>query len=238
METENIYEIFENYLDNKLQFDERAAFETSLETNENLKEQFEIYTQTQQFLALENVKETAQFKANLKQIATANNNVNKPKTIALNPKWFAVAAAITLLFGTWFFTQNNNVDYNQYNQHETVSFTSRGQNNEVLQQAETLFNTQKYTEAVQKFETIKHASVEINLTYAICLIETNNFSKAETILQNITKTQNVFKNKASWYLALSALKQNNKTKTIEILKTLPTDAEEFEKAQEIIENLE
>lgn len=238
METENIYEIFENYLDNKLQFDERAAFETSLETNENLKEQFEIYTQTQQFLALENVKETAQFKANLKQIATANNNVNKPKTIALNPKWFAVAAAITLLFGTWFFTQNNNVDYNQYNQHETVSFTSRGQNNEVLQQAETLFNTQKYTEAVQKFETIKNASVEINLTYAICLIETNNFSKAETILQNITKTQNVFKNKASWYLALSALKQNNKTKTIEILKTLPTDAEEFEKAQEIIENLE
>jgi hypothetical protein len=48
----------------------------------------------------------------------------------------------------------------------------------------------------------------------------------------------VYKDKATWYLALSYLKQDKKAACKSTLKEIPVDAEDYDKAQKLLNNLE
>jgi hypothetical protein len=241
MASEEIYERFQDYLDNLLNTEENSAFENQLKTDALFAKKFNLFKENQAFLNLEFSGEKEKFVTNLKVISNQNNQTTaQPKVIGLNKKWYAIAATLVLFMGGYFFTQKSTPTYDDYNEFENASFTSRGNNEENLKQAENLYNEKKYNEAILKFETIiqDNKNEEIALTYAVCLIETNNFSKAELFLRPISKSKSLFKNKAIWYLGLSNLKQKNYEKTLQILKTLPNDAEEYNKAKEIVQQLE
>ncbi|MBC7642676.1 MAG: tetratricopeptide repeat protein, partial [Flavobacterium sp.] len=73
--------------------------------------------------------------------------------------------------------------------------------------------------------------------YAICLIETDNFTKAEDILLSLKNGTSIYNYRATWYLALLRLKQNNINSCKNFLKQIPADAEDFAKAQELLKLL-
>lgn len=238
---EETYIRFENYLANELSSDEKKLFEEQLQNDEQFNESFELYKETTQFLEHQFSEETLNFKENLKSISDqefSSATQNKPKVIAFKPWHYAAAASVVLLIGTWFMMQND-PNYNDYNQHETALFMERSVGDENLKQAQQAFNNKDYKKAVHYFDEItQFQDPELQYFYAISLIETNDYTKAKLFLDYLREGNSVYKHKATWYLALSYLKQDKIEDCKFTLEQIPSDAEDYEKAQKLLNDLE
>jgi len=233
---------FESYLNNEMPAEERTQFETQLQSDAELRASFNLYKETTQFLENKFSSETSDFKNNLKVISESNfSNKEKKevKVISFKPWYYAVAATVTLMFGAWFFMQND-PQYGDYNQHENAYFTERGSIIKNLKLAQEAFNSKNYKVAVENFEIVlkDYDKPEIRYFYAISLIEENRFVDAESNLTTIKNGKSVYKDKAIWYLALSNLKQKKMEECKTYLKQIPTDAEDYDKAQKLLKELD
>ena len=79
---------------------------------------------------------------------------------------------------------------------------------------------------------------ELQYFYAVSLIEISDYVKAELLLHFIINGNSSYKFKAVWYLALSKLKQEMPNDAKELLKQIPPDAEDYEKAQKLLGQLD
>ena len=235
---EETYLRFESYLTNEMTSEEKSNFENQLKTDSQLHENFELYKETTHFLAHKFAKETADFKQNLKSISKENfTDKKQTKVIAFKPWYYAVAASVMIGFGLWFMTQGN-PNYTDFSQHETAMFVERGEADANLKEAQDAFNNKEYSKAITSFEKVASAKTpETDYFYAIALIETNQYLKAETLLQIVKNGTSVYKDKATWYLALSNLKQMKFDECKVYLNQIPVDAEDYDKAQELLKKL-
>ena len=235
---------FENYLVGSMSIEEKNIFENKLQLDAALNTDFSAYKETSKFVETKFSSETAAFKDNLKVISKSNfdeTTTKKPKVISLTTKYLAIAASLVLMIGTYFFMQNNVPTYNDYNQHENASFGERGVEEpaakvaKVLKKAQIAFNEKRFQDALPYFETVLKVDnkPEINYFYAICLIETENYLKAEDVLMTIKDGKSVYKDRATWYLALMRLKQKSYQSCKNLLKQIPAEAEDYTKAQEL-----
>lgn len=238
---EQLYITFENYFNNEMSQEEKLEFENQLQNDIELQEKFELYKETTQFLATKFDKETIAFKENLKSISRENfaeKEVKKSKVIAFKPFYYAVAASVVLAFGTWFMMQGN-PEYGDYNQHENAYFMERSVGDATLNEAQKAFNEKDYKKTVSAFEKVQNLiNPELQYYYAIALIETNDYTKAEILLNNIKSGTSVYKDKAIWYLALSNLKQSKFDECKTYLNQIPADAEDYVKAQKLLKDLD
>jgi tetratricopeptide (TPR) repeat protein len=222
--------------------EEQLEFENQLQNDDDIRQKFEIYKETNAFLKTKFSYETLAFKQNLEAISKehfAEKEHKKTNVIAFKPWQYAVAASIAILFGTWFYMQNNIPQYGDYSTPETAMFVERSVGDVNLKEAQNAFNTKEYKKAVASFEKVTDLkSPELQYFYAISLIETNNYLKAEILLKNIKSGTSVYKDKATWYLALSNLKQKKLEKCISYLKQLPADAEDYDKAQKLLKKID
>lgn len=239
---EEVYIGFENYLNNEMSPEEKLIFEQKLRDDSAFRENFNLYKETTHFIEAKFSDEAAAFRQNLKSISSeyfSESQDKKSKVIGFKPWQYAVAASITILLGTWFFMQNSTPEYGDYNQHESAYFTERGADDANLKNAQDFFNKKDYKNAVSSFEKVEDLkNPELQLFFAIALIETNDFSKADVFLNAIQEGTSVYKDKAVWYLALSNLKQNKIAECKLLLKQIPQDAEDFDKAQQLLEDLD
>jgi predicted Zn-dependent protease len=240
---EETYLEFENYLANEMSLEEKINFENKLENDTNLKNKLELYKETTQFLKVKFSSETSNFKENLESIS--NNHftasiAKKPKVISLQSKWFAVAAMFLVFIGVWFFNQQNNPTYSDFNQHENANFVVRGSVVTDLKDAEIAFNAKDYALAVGRFEKIlqENSSPEIQLYYAISLLETGKTKQAEAIFIDLKNGTSVYSQKAIWYLALTKLKEKDFDACSVYLKQISEDSEEYQKAQRLLNDLD
>jgi len=238
---EEAYIRFESYLNNEMLEQERLDFESELRDNSQLKESFELYKETTAFVKQKFSPETTVFKKNLESISDDYFAEGKKKTkvFSIRPWHYAVAASVLVLLGTWIFSNNSIPEYSDYSQHENASFVERGASNENLKNAQDFFNKKEYAKAAVSFGKIENLdNPEYQYFYAIALIETNQYKKAEGLLEQIRQGMSVYKNKATWYLALSKLKQHDLEQCKVMLKQIPQDAEDYDEAQELIKHLE
>jgi hypothetical protein len=239
---EELYLSFESYLNNELSVEEKIAFESRLQNDYDIKEKFEIYKESNQFLKTKFSPETVTFKENLKSIAKESFVENKPKKgkiIQLRTFAYAIAAIFVLFFGLQIF-QDNTPEYGNYNQHEQAHFTERGNTIQSLKLAQEAFNNKKYKVAITNFEMVlkEHPRPEIKYFYAISLLEDNRFVDSELVLNDIVKSKSIYTNTATWYLALSKLKQKNYKSCKEILLTIPTDYEDYNQVEKLLKSLD
>lgn len=239
--SEQLYITFENYFSNEMSQEEKLEFENQLQNDIELREKFELYKETTQFLATKFDSETIAFKENLKSISKENfaeKEVKKSKVIAFKPFYYAVAASVVLALGTWFMMQGT-PEYGDYNQHENAFFVERSVGDANLNEAQKAFNEKDYKRTVAAFEKVQNlTNPELQYFYAIALIETNNFTKAEILLNTIKSGNSVYKEKAVWYLALSYLKQNKLEECKTYLNQLSPDAEDYQKAQKLLKKID
>ena len=239
---EQNYLDFENYLANEMSNDEKISFEKKLQSDNELNAEFENYKTTSRFLETKFSNQTADFKSNLKSISSqhfAEKSTSNGKVISMYAKYFAIAASLFLVFGLYQMLRNDQPNYQDFSGHETATFVERGEIIKDLKTAQHLFNEKKYQEAIPLFETIlkTYDKPEVNYFYAICLIETDNFLKAEDVLLKLKDGKSLYKNRATWYLALMRLKQKNYDSCKNFLKQIPEDAEDYAKAKELLELL-
>ena len=248
MEEQN-YIAFENYLSKNLSEAEIVAFENKLDTDNKFTEAFNTYKELSSFLSntYKNEAESTAFKNNLKSISNKhfNNKVvvleEKESTKTLNLFKYALVACILLMFGIFTFNQFSNPVYSDYNNYNAISLTVRGNNNALLQTAEKAFNNKNFELANETFNqliALDHNNSELKLYSAISNIELNNFNISDDLLVDLSQGNSAYKNKAIWYLALSKLKQNDKMACLKLLKTITKDADDYKKAQKLMNKLD
>lgn len=238
---EELYILFENYLNNELSEKEKIDFENKLQNEGSIREKLSIYKEVNGFLENKFSQESIDFKKNLETISKSHFvENNKTKVINFKPWYYAVAASVALVFGTWFMMQNSIPTYEEFNQHETATFSDRGDIIKNLLLAQKAFNVKNYHEAITNFEIVlkSHKRPEIEFYYAVSLLEVDKFTESEAIFNNLKSGTSIYKDKSTWYLALSNLKQKKYEETKEFLKQIPEDAEDYAKAEELLDELE
>ncbi|RMA57266.1 hypothetical protein [Ulvibacter antarcticus] len=252
MEEQN-YIAFEEYLSEEMSTEERLTFEAQLSTDESLRKSFETYKEFSSYLEhkFEHEEATLAFKENLKQISekhfskesvTETETTSEEKTIvrSFKPWQYAIAASVMLLIGMTLFNQFSTPTFGDYNQYDAVSLTMRGEGDELINNAENAFNERNFKDASVYFEslTLKDSTnTEYQLYYAISLLETNFFEKADAIFETLSEENSAFKYQAVWHHALSKLKQEKNMESMELLKQIPEDAEMYKKAQKLLKKL-
>ena len=239
------YILFENYILEDLSETEKDAFETRLKTDSKFKESFETYKELSSFLehTFENEEASTVFKNNLKAISKKHFQKQEAtkKIIQFKPWHYAVAASIALLIGMTLFNKLSNPVYDDYADYDSISLTVRGTQDGLLKTAENAFNTKDFAKAevaLKELLLTDEENSELQFYRGVTNIELNNFAMADWLLKGLKEGHSVYKNKATWYLALSKLKQKKYDASLEILKTIPEDAEDYKAAQKLIHKLD
>lgn len=244
---EQEYIQFDQYLLEELSTEERLDFEKRLESDTEFKKSFNTYKELSSFLEnkFENEAETNAFKKNLENISNAHFNTTE--TVATQPKkskvfrfaQLAMAASVAIFLGIFAFNQFSNPAYSDYNSHEPMTVT-RGNVKDLIE-ATKAFNNQEFEKAhglLKKVLDNDPDNSEVRLYYAITNIELDNYKIADTDLNKLINGKSAYKDKALWYSALSRLKQRNIDATIVLLKQISEEADDYKKAQKLLDKLE
>ncbi len=238
---EEKYILFDQYLQGELTDEARLDFEKKLSENHELASEFESFKEVQ--IQLETKFDFAAdrdaFEANLKTISKEHFKPQKTKVISIKTWTYLVAASVVLLLGLFLFNPSK-PGFEEYNQYENAYLTERGDGIENLKQAESAFNAKNYKAAIPLFETVlkENKSAEIQYFYGISLLENNQIKEAEMAFNEIKLGNSIYKNKAIYGLALAKLKQKDYKGCKEILLTIPSDYENYDKVQELLDKLD
>lgn len=244
------YILFDAYLANEMSKEDLADFEARLKNDPQFNQAFTTYKELGVFLEhkFKNEAATKAFEENLKKISSQHFGTNEapgrvgqqPKSLKTNFYKYAIAACVVLFLGLFVLNQFSAPTYSDYAQHDPISLSVRGQNDALLKTAETAFNNKEFEKAEAAFASLLESdpnNLELQFYRAISNIELDNFKTADTLLEQLKNGNSVYKHKAAWYLALSKLKQDNKPACLEILKTIPQEADDYKRAQKLIKKL-
>ena len=237
------YILFENYLLGDLSKGDIYTFESRLKSDSKFKDSFNTYKEFSNFLEhkFENDAASTAFQNNLKNISKTYFEKQETPKKRFKPWQYAMAATIALLIGITVFNNFSTPVYSDYSNYESISLTVRGEQDALLNTAENAFNTKDFAKAEEAFKSlmvIEKDNVELQFYRAVSNLELNKFEVAESLLTSLSKGQSAYKNKAIWYLALSNLKQKEYDDCLELLKTIPEDADDYKKAQKLIKKLD
>jgi len=247
---EQDYIQFEDYLSENLSEADKLSFENKLNTDSAFAERFQTYKNLSHYLSdkFGNETESEAFKENLKSISSKyfvqkDEAISEEKSSKKSFTFYkyAVAACAILMIGVFTFNQFSNPTYNDFNTFDTVSLTVRGDNDALLKTAENAFNNRDFASAESALaQLMENDENNLELLYyrGIANIELNNFETSEDLLTELANGNSAYKNKAIWYLALSKLKQDDILDCVDILKTIPEEAEDYERAQKLLNKLD
>jgi len=244
---EDSYILFDNYLNKELSASELISFEEKLNADADFKQEFEIYKALETSLASRFKNEEAEkelrntiSKLGSKYIKPEDSVKKKGKIISLfNYKQLMVAASIAMLIGFFLFNNGEPV-YSDFSNHNALELVVRGNNNEAIVKAQDAFNSKNYKEALQQLTVLSETNsddTEIELYKGICYLELNVYVEADVIFDAISSGNSAFVNTATWYKALSMLKQEQFEACKYILKTIPESAAEYKQAQKLLKKL-
>ncbi len=243
------YILIEAYLSGELSKEDKFTFENRLGKDSEFKKAFITYMELNSFLEhkIGNETKTDAFKENLEKIAgeyfnkTQASPVLKQKSKLFKFTQYAIAASILLLVGVFAFNQFSSPAYSDFNSHDPFEVTVRGENIGLLIKTTKAFNNKDYDKAsiyLEKLLNENPENKEYQLYYAITNIELDRFEKADAILKELSQGNSAYKNKATWYLALSKFKQKDNEASMDLLKQLPETADDYKQAQKLLKKLD
>jgi len=242
---EDRYILFENYLVNKLSDTELQSFEKKLETDTDFKQEFEIYKNLNTSLKskFENEESEIALRKILNNLGSKfikQNKVKKQKVISLfNYNSLMIAASIALLVSLFIF-KNGKPVYSDFSNHNVLELVVRGENNVAVVKAENAFNSKNYKEALQQLTILSNTypnDTEIKLYQGISNLELGNYTNAETIFNKISEGNSAFATTATWYKALTFLKQKKFKKCKVVLKTIHKSSDKYSQAKKLLKQL-
>ncbi|MDY8136789.1 hypothetical protein [Aquimarina sp. 2201CG5-10] len=246
MTPEEKYELFERYCSDEISTSDKERLTQLIKESDELKEEFKLYQELNSHLqtSFTSNNERIELENNLRNIGDSYFNQkltnNKPKVIKM-PVWaYAVAASVAVVFGVYFFGQSNPV-YKDYASIPELTITERGIANDEVKSAENAFNSENYAlaeEVLAELLTKNPSNTQYQFYYGISLLEQDKYEKATVTFKKLQKGNSVFQHKALWFEALNQLKQKKYNECVELLKILPEEAEDYNKAQELLKRLD
>ena len=215
MEQED-YSLIEKYLDQKLTKAETQEFEHRIEKDKRLTKALAMARSRNRFL---------QNRADIDIVKGIIQNIDKkyrpkpaPKpTLVPVPRRniIRLAAAAALVLITAISTRKflSKSPYKQFAEHRLLSGELGEKETLSLKQTFKAYNSKNYKMALAGFEKLPAQQIEenpeITLAKGICYLELNQYKEAADIFTRLTQSQTTYRNEGNWYLALTALKQND-----------------------------
>lgn len=242
------YEIIEKYLNGELSSEELNEFNHQLENDKEFKQEVDLYKEINLSLKnkYENLEKEEKLKSTLSKLGTKhfqtekNSKENKSKIFPLKTYFLRISSIAAIVIISFFLLKPQTSLYNQFAEHSNLEIQVKGDNNETLLNASDLYNSKKYSEAIPLLEDYLRtnpADFEIQMSLGIALLETDENEDAFIIFDHIYKQGNVFRNKATWYMALVNVK-TGKTEIAKVyLESIPQESFYFNKAKKLLKKL-
>ena len=237
-----------NYFSNQLTVEQQHLFEELLKTDIDFKKQFDFENNLKGVII---EKENENLKAKLrgfeKEIESATPVRKLPGT---NYRKWAMAASIALLVGLGWLGYNNfsGPDYeNLYRENfqeypNTVYAITRGESVESIERkAFTDYELGNYESAIGNFKRIPQSDKKgyVDFYLGLSYLNSGQLDEAKKLLVNTGASNEKFKAETYWYLALIAIKENNKKTAVEYLNELVSQFDyNKDKAQRLLKELE
>ena len=206
-------DLIDKYLNNTLTKDEEVQLKTLVEQDEDLRDKL---MQQKRVITAVRAHDRAKLKEQLKGISAQQPEKvsNKPSIIL----WLSSAAAIFLIIsiGYIFHSQNRPISqqFSAYYEVFPTHSIQRGSTKE-LEDALKLYNEGNFAEAATALEKLKNDQAPdlYHIYLGNSYIQTGELDKAITIFKSLlVHNQDVIvQQHARWYLALTYLKQDNKS---------------------------
>lgn len=239
---EEIYLSIDRYLANEMDSKEKRAFENRLKQDQSLADKLKVYRSTSAVLQAKYQREEkeAMFKHNLAKIMAEKPAKREGKVVKLNWYGWAAAASVALLCVALFYTSLSRPDYSDFANHEPIALVQRGENDDAKLKAQQAFNNGEYKFAVVLFTKLIESdqnNTELKLYKGIALLELDKVNEANELFDAVRKSGSVYKDKATWMRALSALKQKDYATCESFLKEIPKGSDEYDEAQRLLSEL-
>ncbi|MDQ7917376.1 tetratricopeptide repeat protein [Mesonia sp. MT50] len=235
-------ELLYHYFSNSLTSEQEILFQNLLETDAKFKAQFEFEKDLKEAVKSH---ETDNLKAKLQEVESGINS--KQKKSIFNYSNLAIAASIAVLIGwfgysTFFSTNYTSLYEDNYNEYPNTVFTiTRSEDqNSLEREAFVAYEAKNYQTALNTFEVLSEESPKdyIRFYKAQSYLGLEDNEKAKTLFKQITKEHQNFVAESTWYLALIAIKEKDKTQARTYLENLVVNYDyNKDKAQELLEAL-
>ena len=230
------YNLFEEYLENQLNPEEKARFEL------RLKEDPAFFNEFDQYRLLDSDmlqwRRTENQRLQLRQTLDRITGKNKSPAILRPIRWYLwrVAAVFILAAATWWLFappgfKSNNELFAQYSSGENITLTRGGNSDSLWEKISANFYDKKYAAAASTLDQIissgKDSSGEAIVWLSYCQMQTNNNSTAENLLTHYQFKQKDLAERAEWYKALLYLKTGRKDLCLTTLSELQTSGGDY-----------
>lgn len=237
-----LYEKIGRYVEGEMQGEELKEFEDQMQIDGTLREKVDVFSSVEQALSgrFQNDTNEQGFNNQIARLAGAHivEDAEKPSKI----KWFlwAAAASVILLAVIFFSTPSSEPTYADYAVYEPLALAERGDTDSVKLLAESAFNGKEYEKALRYVDAILREDMEntsLQIYKAIALIELGRYDEADDLLNSIERRDSLYRDKAIWWQALSALKQREYDRSKALLIRISEDADEYKRAQTLLDEL-
>jgi hypothetical protein len=242
------YDMINRYLDGEMNAEELETFEAAMLQDSDLKNEVELLKDVNTTLKIKlypGEKEMALLSSlNEMNAEFFFNKTTQAKIIPLSRRrWVTAVAAVfimALVLTVWQPWKKEDL-YKQYAAIQMPGIAERGTAaDSLLKAAIENFNNKKFAAAIPSFETVLKDSTQnsfVQYYYAIALLQNGDAEKSRTQLTELYNGASLFKYDAAFYIALSYLKEKNKTACKDWLNKIPADAGPYSKAQELLKKL-
>ncbi|MFK8102011.1 MAG: tol-pal system YbgF family protein [Saprospiraceae bacterium] len=152
---------------------------------------------------------------------------------------YAAAIALIVIGGMWFLQKELSAIevYQQYYEAYALNFGARGSADEdVLEAGGRYYSNQAYENALAQFNAIPLAksSAKINFAKGISFLETNQFTNANAIFQQLIDQKDpIYEDQARWYLAMSYCKEGKIKEAKALFQIIATKPNSFKQKEAI-----
>lgn len=237
----NNQELLYHYFSNSLTPEQESVFKKLLETDAEFKAEFEFEKGLQKAIKSH---ETDRLKAMLNEVET---KINKRHNTVFNYRNLAIAASIAILFGwfgynTFFSTNYSSLYEDNFTEYPNTVYTiTRSDDaNSIEREAFVAYETKNYQTAIEKFEALSADKTKdyLNFYKAQAYLGMDNIQEAKGLFQQVVAKNESFVAEATWYLALIAIKEKDKSLAVSYLEHLMANySYNKDKAQALLKEL-
>jgi tetratricopeptide (TPR) repeat protein len=239
------YDMISRYVDGEMTAEEKQAFEQQLMQDAELKKEVELYREVNVALQSQLHPDEGEkaLRLTLEDLRQQHFKTSGAKVIQMRRnRWLAAAAAAAVILAVLIWSPWIQFDlYSQFAQIEMSTMAERGTPADSLkQEVVQKFNNKKFEEAIPMFETIlaqDSADAYHRYFYAIALLETDQVEKSRAELTQLYNGTSIYRYDAAYYMALSYLKQKDRTTCTQWLSRIPEDAEIYSRSERLMKKL-
>ena len=247
------HDMISRYLDGEMNGEELTTFEEQLQQDADLQKEVELVKELNEILQMklhpdENELALTGTMKEMRGEYFSSDTAAERSTAKIIPmqkrRWMMAAAAVfiaVVMLTIWSPWKKEDL-YQQYASLEMPGVAERGTpSDSLLKQATNKFNDKKFGEALIPFENILKEDPQnsyVHYYYAIALLQSGETERSRNELTQLFNGTSVFRYDAGFYLALSYLKEKDKTNCASWLNKIPADAPVFNKAQELLKKLQ